>query len=145
MLQLRIYPISEANTFIGLAEADAILEYNVDYLNWDELDSEDKTRYLVKAFNEIITLEGLTVPQPTPLCLREAQADTAMRYITNGLTNDYHHIKSEKLGPMTTVYNDTTMQDPTKFSERSMTCFLSLGAMAPKSQGALGSMPKTRY
>ncbi len=144
MLQLRIYPLSGANTFIGLAEADHILNYSVDYLNWESLSAEDKTRYLIKAFDDIIMLEGLTIPSPTPECLKEAQADTALRYITNAQQDIDGKIKSEKLGPMTTVYMDVTSHPLNLYSKKSLNCFMNLGVIQLESQGALGSMPKTR-
>ncbi len=144
MLQLRIYPISDANTFIGLAEADFILNYSTDYQDWEALSAEDKTRYLIKAFNDIIMLEGLTIPSPTPECLKEAQADTALRYITNALSDVDGKIKSEKLGPMTTVYMDGSYNPLSLYSVKSLACLMDLGVIYFGSQGALGSMPKTR-
>ncbi len=143
---LILYDAVGANSFISLTRANEILDYHVKAPLWETQDDDSKKRLLIKAYNDIINLEGIELPvPPVSSCLEEAQADTALNYLINKDTYDERKIKQEKVGPLSTTYQDVDMLEPDLFTENSVNCLKDLGALQPNSAGALGSVRKSRY
>ncbi len=145
---LLIYPMADANSFITLAEANTSIDYKVDAPLWESQTDDQKKRLLIQAYNDITTLEGIILPvapDPIPGCLGEVQADTALNYLTNTQTYTDRQVKTEKLGIMSTTYQDIDMLEPDIFTEASVNCLKSFGALEPNSVGAVGSVRKSRY
>ncbi len=147
-LILTIYPTADSNSFITLAEADAINDYNVDAPLWQQQSDDEKMRLLVKAYNAIVSLEGIELPvapDPIPGCLGPVQAETALNYLVNEFVFNDRRIKTEKTGVLSTTYQDVDLLEPDTFTETSVDCLKSYGALQPNAVGAVGSIRKTRF
>lgn len=109
-LTLVIYPATDYNSFVTLAEADAIIESDVNYPTWAaETDDEVKKRYLITAFRNIVALNGLTLPATAEDCLKESQSLMAVHDIVNGISTASGtpgQIESAKVGPVEVKYTD---------------------------------------
>ncbi len=109
---LIIYPITDANSFVSLTDADAILDYHINASIWVMLSDDDKKRRLINAYSIINDLEGFeapVAPDPIPGCLDAAQALIAMQTVINDSDAELNRVKSERVGPMSTTYNSDVL------------------------------------
>ncbi len=145
---LVIYPAPSANSFVSLTNADAILDYHVAADIWNQESDDNKKRFLIQAYTWILALEGFeapVAPDPVPGCLDSAQAYTAIQILIN--INEYNDklVKSEKVGPVATVYQDQEMLDGDRYPEDVVACLEDHGALETNVVGAVGSIKKTRF
>ncbi len=61
-MELIVYPEKGANSFIDFDDADAYAQTSLYYIEWNVLTDDDKTRYLMNAYKQIIIQPGLTLP-----------------------------------------------------------------------------------
>ncbi len=146
---LLIYPLDpNPNSFVGVGGADYILDYNINADIWMALTQEDKKRLLVKAFKDITNLEGFAFPPPPYPnldCLQITQANLALQYIINDQIYNERRIKQEKVGPLSTTYQDQTLLEPDKFNTEAIACLKLHGVFQPNDAVAVGTIQKTRY
>ncbi len=62
MIELIVYPASGANSFISFVEGDEYAQTSQYYLEWNILSDDDKSRYLIQAFNQMVIVPGLVAP-----------------------------------------------------------------------------------
>jgi len=142
-MTLIIYPAADANSFITLQEANDILDYNVDHYIWETYSDDDKMRYLVKAYKKILSIiEEEDLPDPIHDCIKESQANLALKYITNKALEEENRIKSEKLGPMSLSYQSRPLA-PELITEEIGDCLSQWGYLT--FTNTVGSILKTRY
>jgi len=98
-------------SYITVAEADAIIAKSLWRDKWAALSPEDKEAYLRIAFNHI-QLSGAKIPDPVPNCIKEGQAETAIwdvhNNITAGAASNAGTIKAAKVGPIDVEYVEGT-------------------------------------
>ncbi len=141
---LILFDAPNSNSFISLTRANEILDFHIEAPLWETQDDDTKKRLLIKAYNQIISLEGIVLSAPVPVCLEETQADTALNYLIGDSINETRRVKTEKTGPMSTTYQDQDMLEQDTFADASIVCLNDLGALQPNFVGAVGSVQKTR-
>ncbi len=105
---LVIFPATDANSFVSLTNADAILDYHTKADTWETLNDDDKKRRLIQAYDIINTLEGFeapVAPDPIPGCLDTAQSLIALQTVINEEAQELNRVTQERVGPMSTSYN----------------------------------------
>ncbi len=140
---LILYPDPLANSFITLQEADDIIEMTINNYLWIELSDEDRKRHLIKAFKRIYSIIEDNIPTPLDLCVAESQALLALQYLINAKDYDERRIKAEKLGPMSTTYQDQDMLLPEELTDEIAACLGKYGYLT--FNNTVGSIQKTRY
>ncbi len=147
-LTLIVYPQVDYNSYVSLIDADDILDFHTEHSVWVGLSDDDKMRYLSKAFKEIVSIPGFTEPlwsiPEDPGCLPEAQAYLALQYLVVQRALDNSKIKSEKVGPMSTVYSDNDSSIPQLLTPEILRCLDQFGTVVTFDAFAVGSIRKVR-
>lgn len=136
-MALIVYPTTDYDSFITVAEADTIignLTLNLD--TWNALEDTSKEAYLRIAFQVII--DGLeTIPDdPVSTCLKNSQALNAVHDLTNGVSNPIvvdQAVKKEEVGQVSVEYfaPDETSLSQTYIHPLSVACLTDLGYVFP--------------
>jgi hypothetical protein len=110
---LVVYPANGYNTFLDLPEADAIASTLLGADKWTALSDDERKRYLIAAFNYIISLDGIVLPDAPEECINSTQVKIAVNEVVSPtFTNimvggSAQSIKSAKVGPVSVTYADT--------------------------------------
>jgi hypothetical protein len=148
---LTIYPAQDANSFLSRQDAEDILDYSIQAELWDALSDDDQKRRLIAAYTEILLVLPLKVIETFPVemippqgCLPKAQALMAMQGLINEDNSELQRIKSERLGPMQTVYQDNAMLSPSVFTPEVIDCLDKYDVKNPNGETTISGILKTR-
>lgn len=119
------------NSYITLVEAESYLAEEINTVAWNALDDTTKENYLIVAYNYIQTL-GMTVPDPTPDCVKQSQARMANIDVNNGismsLSTSEGDIKKVVADVVSVEYVDNTAKSASRYDALIKGCFKEYGA-----------------
>ena len=131
-LSLIVYPATDYNSFVTLTEADAIIETTVYNSSWSGLPNDDKMRYLITAYRNIMILDGILLPDTATTCLKESQSLMAVHDKVNGISeasSNAGQIQSAKVGSVAVTYtNGDPATMPSLYPSQAVKCLEDLGA-----------------
>ena len=120
------------DSYITLVEAEAYLANEINTTAWDALDDDTKENYLRVAYQYMQMLD-MTVPDPTPTCVKNSQAIMANIDVNNGLSmslgTTQGDISSVTADVVSVTYQDGTAKTASRYDPRVKTCLSSYGAM----------------
>jgi hypothetical protein len=148
MATLIVFPDPGYNTFVSLAEADAIAENYLLAGEWQSMRESKRELYLLEAFRTMHTLEGFTDPVNDAGCLKTAQCEIAFHDAHFGIsTSDPSEaqIARQKAGPVEVEYFEKNGGSTlSKIPATAWDCLKNYGATPPRAFGGIGSIGKTR-
>jgi len=108
---LVIYPNAGYNSFVDLPQADDIAETLLGGEKYLSLDVDERSRYLIAAFNYISALDGIEFPEAPEECINSAQVKIAVSEVNAPTFTSFGTsggIKSAKVGPVSVTYTEET-------------------------------------
>lgn len=147
---ITLFPASNANSFISVADADSIINSELDYSLWGALTRDDKARWLIFAYQKFLLLKDFIPPADlTDSCLPTANAMLALyslKYEMNELQGE-QQVRVEKIGPLYNEFFKNEFLDRLSlddFPASVVQCLEIYGVLSANSVDGIGSFKRTR-